>query len=190
MENKPRKLNAREERFVDEYMMDPELNAADAAVRAGYSATTAASDAWCWVAKDRNSCPEGKRHVWDAVQRAKEERSKEAKVDALFVLRRIRGIVDADPADIIDENTGAYKRIHDWPLIWRRMLSAADVQEIWEVQESGKKEKIGEVIKYKFIDPLKALELLGKHVNVQAFKDKLQVDGQIGISIDGQDADL
>ncbi len=172
--NKP--LTEKQNLFVEAYLLHP--NAYKAAVTAGFAKSTADKKAPLWVGKDREKCPENYRHVWDAYYKARETRSEETKIDAKFILTRLAAMANADPTDIIDEETGAYKRIHDWPIVWRRMLSAADVQEIWESQGQGQaKKKIGEIIKYKFVDVLKLHELLGKHVNVNAYREHKQITG-------------
>lgn len=177
-----------ERAFIAEYLVDK--NAKQAAIRAGYAESTAGAAAYEWVCENRSDCPKNKRHVWDAVKQAIADQLRDTKIDANFILTRIGQMVDADPVDIIDEETGAYKKIHDWPPVWRKMLSAADVQELFIAIKGGNQEKIGKLVKYKFIDKLKAYEMLGKHVKVQAFKDKLEVEGAIAINIDNQDEGL
>jgi phage terminase small subunit len=107
-----------------------------------------------------------------------------AKIDAAWLLTRLGDMADADITDIIDEETGAYKRVHDWPLIWRRMLNASDMKEIFEFDhEQKRQEKIGEIIKYRFVDRMKALEMLGKHTNVQAFKERIETTGSVDMNM-------
>lgn len=106
-----------------------------------------------------------------------EAAAEKACIDAALVLTRLGEMVDADPLDIFDEKTGAYKHIKDWPLVWRRMLSAADVQKI-----SADGNEIGEIVKFKFIDRLKAYELIGKHIDVSAFKEKIEHSGGFNLS--------
>lgn len=168
-----KQLTAREARFKELYIIT--LNATQSAKDAGFASTTADSAAPMWVGKDRAKCPESKKHVWDAVKEAIAARSKATGIDAEFVLTRLAEMINADPCDIIDEDTGAYKKIHDWPIEWRRMLSAADVKELF-AGKGGDQEKIGEIVKFKFIDKLKAYELLGKHVGVQAFRENRGID--------------
>lgn len=182
-------LDDRERIFVDTYLADLQLNAAAAARAAGYADTTA-NTASAWIGRRRTSCPAGKRHVWDHVKQALADRARDHKLDAKFVLNRLAQIVDADPLDIIDEDTGAYLPVHDWPLVWRRMLTGADIQELHELDAAGRRHKIGEIVKYRFPDRLKAFELLGKHVDIQAFKDQVKTEGTIQITIDSQDAKL
>lgn len=172
------KLSAQQRLFIEEYMVD--LNGLQAALRAGYSKTGANGTASRLLAN-----PDIRRLVDEKL----DARAQATAIDAMFVLTRLADMIDADPCDIIDPATGCYRRIHDWPITWRRMLSAADVQELYAGQGKDR-EKIGEIVKYKFIDKLKAYELLGKHVNVQAFRDQVKTEGQIGITIDSQDAAL
>lgn len=149
--------------FVHYYLIS--LNATKAAIEAGYSKKTARSLGQRLLTN---------ADIQKAIAAGKEDREEKTKVDAEWVLVNLADMIKADPSDIIDEDTGAYKRIHDWPLVWRRMLSAADVQEIWET-EGKNKIKVGEIVKYKFIDKLKAFELLGKHVDVSAFAERIDV---------------
>lgn len=90
-----------------------------------------------------------------------------AEVTSAFILRELYDQQQADPADIIEAN-GSVKKIHDWPPIWRRMLSSFDVS---EDKEGGKY-----LTKLRFVDKLKVLEILGKHVAVSAFSEHVKID--------------
>ena len=72
-----RKLTARQERFVDEYLID--LNATQAAIRAGYSAKSAHVEGSRLLTNAR---------VGAAIAAAKQERSEATKIDAEWVLRQ------------------------------------------------------------------------------------------------------
>jgi len=120
-----------------------------------------------------------KPEIQGAIAWAIKERSERTKIDADDVLIRLGAMLDADPCDIIDRDTGCYINIHDWPLVWRQMLTAADVQELYAGAGDDKKE-IGRIVKYKFIDKLKALEMTGKHVDVNAFKERREITGKDG----------
>jgi len=164
------KLNAKQKLFVEQYLIDP--NATHAAKNAGYS--------------DKTAYSQGQRllkhvEVQKAITEARAKRSEVTKITAELVLTRLGEMMNADPCDIIDQVNGCYKSIFDWPLVWRRMLSAADVQELF----SGKgedKEKIGEIVKYKFIDKMKLFDLIGKHVDVQAFSINMNITDDKNIS--------
>lgn len=165
-----RQLNDKEAAFVTEYLID--LNASRAAIRAGYAKTTADKKACFWVAPDREKCPEDKRHVWDAVQVAKQARCERTKIDADYVLKRL---VEVDQMDLIDimEDDGGLKPVSEWPKIWRQFIQGMDLTELFEGRGEDR-EMIGFLKKIKWPDKVKNLELIGKHVNVQAFKERIE----------------
>lgn len=72
------KLTDKQQRFVDEYLID--LNATQAAIRAGYSEKTAA------VIGNENLI---KPYIADAIAKAQEKRSERTKVDADYVIKTI-----------------------------------------------------------------------------------------------------
>lgn len=106
------------------------------------------------------------------VQELQAERLKETKVDANYVLKRLIEIDEMDVCDILD-NVGNFKPINEWPKAWRRTISGLDIQELM----------VGEVEtvmrKIKWPDKVRNLELLGKHIDVQAFKEQHKVEGEI-----------
>jgi phage terminase small subunit len=156
------KLTPKQAQFVIHYLVD--LNATQAAIRAGYKGNN-----------PRNIGSENlaKPYIAAAIQEAMDKRSERTKIDADWVLNHNAEMLEADIADIIDDN-GSYLPIKQWPKIWRQMLAGIDVQELFEGSGSSKK-KIGTVKKFKFIDRLRALELLGKHVNIQAYRDRIDM---------------
>lgn len=156
-----RDLTAKEAAFVREYLID--LNATQAAIRAGYSAKTANVQAVEIMARPL---------VKAAIGSAMAARSEETKIDAEWVLRRLAAEAEADVADIYEPD-GALKPLKDWPKIWRQGLVAGmDVEEI-EVEGV----KVGLIRKVKISDRVRRLELIGKHVAVQAFLEKVEVAG-------------
>ena len=164
MSGENNKLTDRQQLFVEAYLIDP--NAKQAAIHAGYSKHSA----------EVTGCKTLRiPKVANAIAAGRANREEKSNIDAAWVLTNLAAMIQADPSDIIDKDTGAYLRIHDWPLVWRRMLSAADVKELYGYNEDGDRERIGEIVKYKFIDKLKAFELLGKHVDVSAFAERLDV---------------
>lgn len=90
---KPR-LNARDKRFVDEYIVD--LDPQRAATAAGYSATVARTKAYMWVSNSKT-----KPLVYEAVQKAMEKRSERTKITADMVLQRYWSIATADANEIM-----------------------------------------------------------------------------------------
>lgn len=150
-------MTPKQKRFVEEYLVD--LNGTQAAIRAGYSARTAESQASRLLRNVK---------VLDAVAAAQAERSERTAIDAEWVLRRLAMEAEADLGDLYDAE-GTLKPIAQWPLIWRQGLVAGiDVEEI---RVEGV--TIGNVRKLKLSDRVKRLELIGKHVDVNAFKENL-----------------
>ncbi|MCF3934334.1 terminase small subunit [Acuticoccus sp. M5D2P5] len=168
------KLTDKQARFVEEYLID--LNATQAAIRAGYSPKTATA------AGSKNlALPK----IAAAIMEAKEARSERTKVDADWLLKRLAEEAEADLADLYAED-GALRPVRDWPKVWRKGLVAGiDVEEI---REEGV--VIGLVRKVKLSDRVKRLELIGKHVDVQAFREQVEHRGGIALTVSQDDAEL
>lgn len=148
-------LNQRQEMFCREYIKD--LNGTQAAIRAGYSPRTADRMAYELLKK-----PE----IQAFVLQSKAERVEEVKIDANYVLKRLIEIDEMDVADILDDG-GDFLPIRKWPKVWRTTLSGLDIAII----NSGDTEAI--LKKIKWPDKVKNLELLGKHIGVGAFSEKV-----------------
>ncbi|MET3710394.1 phage terminase small subunit [Sphingomonas trueperi] len=168
-------LTPKQERFVQEYLID--LNATQAAIRAGYSAQTAHA-----IGHENLSKPE----VIDAIGAAKAERSERTRIDAAWVLTRLADEAEADLSDLYDE-AGALKPVKDWPIIWRKGL-VAGIKAVEERDERGN--VVGMVREVKLSDRVKRLELIGKHIDVQAFKEKVEHTGGIAVTVSSEDAGL
>lgn len=149
------KLTDKQELFAREYLKD--LNATQAAIRAGYSEKTA---------QVQSSRLLSNAMVQDRIAELKSERNEEVGIDAAYVLRRLVEIDQMDVLDILLPN-GELKPIKDWPKTWRTTLSGMDVTEM-----PG--DVPGFLKKIKWPDKIKNLELLGKHVVVQAFKENVK----------------
>lgn len=157
-------INPQRQRFVEEYLVD--LNGTEAAIRAGYSRKSAKAQASQLLA-----LPE----VQAAVSAGQASRSERTKVTADVVLQHLDAARTADLADLYDDD-GNLKPIKDWPLIWRQGLVAGlEVEELFEGRGEDR-EHIGRLRKVKLADRTKIIELVGKHVGVQAFRD------QVGLS--------
>jgi phage terminase small subunit len=158
-------LTAKQARFVDEYLID--LNATKAAIRAGYKKHTAGS-----MGHELLKKPE----IEAAIEAAKHERSERTRVDADWVLTRLADEADADMADLYDDN-GALLPVEDWPLIWRTgLVAGVETEELYE-GEGGDRINVGQVKKLKLVDRTRRLELIGKHVKVNAFQEVVEHKG-------------
>src|SRR6476620_7619911 len=170
-----RKLMPKQQRFVQEYLID--LNASAAAKRAGYSAKTA--DQLGYQLLQNPS-------VAAAIAVGRKAQAERAQVDADWLLGRLEIEANADLADLYDEN-GALKSVKDWPLIWRQGLIAGveTAQEFEEVD--GRKVPTGLVHKVKISDRAKRLELIGRHRRVGAWIEKHEHTGKDGGPIETKD---
>lgn len=164
MEKKP--LTKKQEMFVKEYLVD--LNATQAAIRAGYSPRTAE-----WQGPQLL----GKKHVAAAVQAAKDKRINRTEISADYVLKKLNAIAEMDILDIMDDSM-ALKPVREWPKIWRQYLNGFELAEI--IAGAGDEKKIiGVLKKIKWPDKMKNLELLGRHFGM--FTDKIEHSGKVSL---------
>ncbi|ERZ34544.1 terminase small subunit [Pseudomonas aeruginosa] len=148
-------LTAKQRRFVAEYLLD--LNATQAAIRAGYSTRRATEIGYQLLQR-----PE----VAQAIQAAMAERSKRTEVEADYVIRRLREIDEMDVLDILEDD-GSFRSIRDWPRAWRQFLSGIEIAELFEGR--GDDRRIAGVLrKVKWPDKLRNLELLSRHVGTES----------------------
>ncbi len=119
------KLNAKQERFCEEYLID--LNATQAAIRAGYSEKTA---------KEIGCENLTKPNIASYVATLKQERSNSTRIDAAYVLVRSNELLE------------------------RCMIEG----EGFNAAGAGK-----------------ALDLIGKHVDVQAYNEKSTVESTVKV---------
>ena len=117
--------------------------------------------------------------VRSRIKELQEEAAKVAKdkfkIDAEYVLGRLAEIDRMDFADIFAEDGQSLLPIREWPCVWRRYISGFDFSEVWDGY-GDERQMVGLLKKIKWPDKVKNLELLGKHVSVQAFRD------QVGLS--------
>ena len=163
------KLTAKQEIFCKEYLID--LNGTQAAIRAGYSEKTAEQQASRMLLNVK---------VQNRVSELKEARNNQLDVDGAYVLKRL---IEWDQLDVLDilTDTGSFKPISEWPKVWRTSISAIDVSTLMKQEEDIETR----IMKVKWPDKVKNLELIGKHVDVQAFKEQVQHSGGIIVETKG-----
>ena len=159
--NKGGNLTPKQRAFAKEYLID--LNATQAAIRAGYSPRTASQQGERLLRKVE---------VKELVCIGKAERGKRTQVNADYVLRRLAEIDQMDAADILDDK-GTLLPIKQWPKSWRQLISGFDAVERTGQGPDGEQVLTSVLKKVKWPDKLKNLELLGKHVDVSAFSEKV-----------------
>lgn len=150
------KLTDKQEAFCLEYIVD--LNATQAAIRAGYSEKTAQQ-----VGSENLSKP----LIQERVSDLKSERSNAVRVDAEYVLRRLKEIDELDIIDILSDDLGSFRPLKEWPKSWRTSINGLDMKTIIE---GGDQPVEALVQKIKWPDKTRNLELIGKHVNVGAWE--------------------
>lgn len=151
-------MTKKQKRFAEEYLID--LNATQAAIRAGYSPETAKS-----IGCENLTKPNIRTHI----DRAMAERSKRTGVNADRVVQELAKIAFVNAADVIDANDATLKDD----------AAPEDTAAIQSVKFKTFPTKDGEGVEreIKMADKIKALELLGKHLGM--FKDKLELSGAL-----------
>lgn len=162
-------LSVMKEAYCQEYIKCPE-NQTQAAINAGYSPNTAAKFASQNMRDER---------VQKRIAELMEERNKRMRVSADYVLMRLVEIDQMDVLDILNDD-GSLKPIREWPKIWRTTLSGFDLSSTIMNMNEDSIETI--LKKIKWPDKVKNLELIGKHVDVNAFKERLEVSGTVTIA--------
>ena len=148
-------MTKKQKRFVEEYLID--LNATQAAIRAGYSPLTA---------RDIGCENLTKPNIQEAIDKAIAERSRRTGVNADRVVRELAKIAFVNAGEVVDFDTA----------ILMDKISEDDMAAIQSIKvktfgEDGVEREV------KLADKLKALELLGKHLGL--FKDKVELDGNV-----------
>lgn len=143
--NKGIKLTPKQEMFCREYLID--LNATQAAKRAGYSDKTAREQAAQHLSK---------LSIQERIAELKAEREQRVQVDADYVLKQAVKLHERCMQEIKPK------------VVAGKQAKDPDGNNIFVFDSSG---------------AAKALELIGKHVNIQAFKDKVESEVNIKGSI-------
>lgn len=146
-------MTQKQKRFIEEYLID--LNATQAAIRAGYSPDTA---------QQTGSENLSKPVIRAQIDRAMAERSKRTGVNAERVVQELAKIAFVNAAEVIDPKTATVKED-------ALPEDAAAIQSV-KVKTFGEDGLEREI---KMADKLKALELLGKHLGM--FKDRIELSG-------------
>lgn len=140
-----KKFTPRQQQFVDEYLVD--LNATQAAARAGYSARTAEAIGAENLRKPR---------IAQAIQSAMAARAERTGVTQDRVVQELACLAFFDVRGLFDAD-GAPLPLHNIGEDMRRAVAGL------EVARGG---DAGEVLKFKLADKIRALELLGRHLGI------------------------
>lgn len=163
-------LTAMQEAYAQEYTKCPE-NQTQAAINAGFSPNTAAVKASVMMRDER---------IQKRIAELMEERNKRLRVSADYVLLRLVEIDQMNVIDILNDDM-SIKPVSEWPKVWRQYLTGFELADMFEGR-GDEKELVGILKKIKWPDKVKNLELIGKHVDVNAFKERLEVSGTVTIA--------
>ena len=161
-----RKLTEKQQLFVDEYLID--LNATQAAIRAGYSVKTA---------NEQGSQNLAKLSIQQAIAEKMAERSRRTGVNQDRVVLELAKMAFVKMTDVVDSNGKIKENATDDDLacIESVKYKHSDTETGYSVEREV---KIG--------SKLKALELLGKHLGM--WNDKIDVNVAVPVVISGEDA--
>jgi len=159
------KLTEKQKRFVDEYLID--LNATQAAIRAGYSAKTANEQGARLLANVS---------IQQVLSERMAERSRRIGINQDRVVQELARIAFVQMTDVVD----AHGRIRD-------TATGDDLACIESIKYKQSESDSGSSIEreVRVASKLKALELLGKHLGM--WNDKLDVNVTLPVVISGSD---
>ena len=143
VKSKAKKLTAKQQLFCHEYLID--LNATQAAIRAGYSKKTAKE-----IGCENLTKPD----ILEFINKAKEERIEEVKIDANYVLTQSVKLHERCMQEVEPYTDKKGNHIHD--------------------------KKGNALYVFNATGAARALELVGKHAEIQAFPTKVEHTGPNG----------
>ena len=162
-------LTDKQLKFIEEYLID--LNGTQAAIRAGYSETTARQ-----IASDNLAKP----YIQEAITVAMMELSERTRITQERVVNELALIAFADMrhyADI-EEGGGVTLRSFDkMPIGASRVISKIKERRkiVSDAEGAGKEVVFDSQLEFGHHDKVRALELLGRHLGM--FNDKLKLQG-------------
>lgn len=161
-------MTPRQQRFVDEYLID--LNATQAAIRAGYSAKTAEVQGPRLL---------GNVRVAKAIAKATEARARRTQITQDRVLQELARIAFFDIRRLYHDD-GTLKRPHELDDEAAAVLSAVEVTETMSGEESA----LLTTKKAKVFDKGTALTLAMRHLGM--LTDKMELTGKGGGPIESR----
>ena len=163
------KLTAKQQTFVEEYLID--LNATQAAIRAGYSKKTAYS-----IGSELLKKPE----IQEAIQKAKADRSKRTQVTSDMVVAELAKIGFSDLRNCLT-SSGQLVDPQDWDDNTAGAISSLEVVANTRGGNGDENEPIDYTHKIKTWDKNSALEKLGKHLGMYIDRSEVKVEATIEV---------
>lgn len=168
---RPKGLTAKQQRFVDEYLID--LNATQAAIRAGYSEKTAGS-----VGNENLKKPD----IAAAISKAQEKASERTETTVDRVLKELSRIGFSDLRKAFTAN-GELLHPQEWDDDTAAAIASVEVvtRQTGEVAENGAKE-VEHIHKVKFWDKNSALDKIAKHLGMFIDRTETRISAGDGIA--------
>lgn len=156
------KLTAKQKRFCDEYLID--LNATQAAIRAGYSKKTARA-----IANENFTKPDIKEYI----EKRMAEKEKELIADQNEVMKYLSSVMRREKTEsvVVTLNTEKSTYVPDSNGTMRKQTIKEEIPQIVNIPA-------------RISDANKAAELLGKAYGIYTDKVEADVDMELNINID------
>ena len=176
------RLTPKQQMFVKEYLID--LNATQAALRAGYSARTAGA-----IGKENLQKP----LIQAEIQKNMNNRAEKVEISSERILQELAAIAFHDTNDVVYVDEVDY--ISGWKVTQKETETEPEIKEpIMDTRQTVVVKNLSELtplqrksiasikqgkegIEIKFYDKIKAAELLGKHMKL--FADKVEHSGEV-----------
>lgn len=175
------RLTNKQKRFVEEYLID--LNASQAAIRAGYSPKTAQEQSYQLIRKTS---------VAAAIKEAMQKRSRRTGLTQDMVLEELSSIAFARLSDVMDWGETTMKQVNmDGEIVdivhyGLKLKGSKDIpQHILPALAKIKEDKHGLTVEMH--NKIQALTLLGKHLGM--FIDRTEITGKDGGAIELTDTE-
>lgn len=150
--------------FCMEYVKD--LNGKQAAIRAGYSKKTAPT-----IASENLIKP----NVLECLSFLQKKTNETLEYSAEDLKQSLIAVEEMDVTDILNDD-GSIKPVSGWPKVWRTNISAFDVTQL--LQADGEEALQTVISKIKWPDKTKNRELLGRHIDIQAWRETLKIENE------------
>lgn len=159
------RISDRDRVFAQEYMID--LDAKNAAIRAGYKPSTA-REAYRWVDPNNPAKPK----LRELIEQKMAERSRHTEITIDSIEQRLLRIANADIADIVDLETGKI----------RKNISRGSTSAIASVKIKKNPYNENTEIEIRMENRIAASELLGKHRGM--FAENVNISAAVPVIAD------
>jgi len=155
-------LTAKQQKFADEYLID--LNATQAAIRAGYSPKSAGTNADKLLKNTK---------IRAYIEARMAEHSRRTGVTQERIIRELARIAFLDPTQLVNMDTA--ELLENAAADDRAAIASVKVKTIPTPEGTGLEREV------RFADKIKALELLGKRFGMWIDRQRVDVQGTVQI---------